>query len=71
MDNQNDVSVLRHWSSPGVSEYKIYDIICDHSAPAAQDCLQVLSIWINLSLFGKVNPWLSPRLAGASSINND
>ena len=43
-----------------------FDIIYDHSAPATQDCLQVLSIWINLSLSGKVNPWLSPRLAGAS-----
>ena len=67
MENQNDdVSALRHWFSPGASEYKIYDIICDHSAPAVQDCLQVLSIWINSSLSGKVNPWLSPRLAGAS-----
>ena len=65
MDNQNDVSVLCHWSSPGVSEYKIYNTICDHSAPAMQDYLQVLSIWINLSISGKVNPWLSPRQAGA------
>ena len=66
MDNQNDFSALHYWFSPRVSEYKIYDIICDHSVSAAQDCLQVLSIWINLSLSGKVNPWLSPRLAGAS-----
>ena len=57
MDNQNDVSALCHWFSPGVSEYKIYNIICDHSDPAVLNCLQVLSICINLSLSGKVNPW--------------
>ena len=44
----------------------LYDAICVQSSPATQDYLQVLIIWINLSLSGKVNPSLSPWLARAS-----
>ena len=45
--------------SPGSSGLRVqhlYDAICGHSAPAAQDCLQALTIWINLSL--SANPWM-------------
>ena len=43
----------------------LYDALCGHSSPATQDCLQALTIWINLSLSGKVTlgyplGWLGP-----------
>ena len=56
--------------SPGSSGFRaqhLHDAICGHSAPPAQDCLQALTIWTNLLLFEKTNPWLSSCnwLAGA------
>ena len=71
MDSQDVLSALRGFprgTNPGGSGFRaqhLLDAIWGFTAPAASDCLQALTVWVNHLLSGKAHPWLSPWIAGA------
>ena len=55
-------------SSPGSSNFRIqhlFEPICHSWAPASQECLHSLTLWLNHLLSGKAHPLLAPWLCGA------